>query len=60
MEKHGGWMTLVQRRVFRRFLLKLNVNEIQGKMEVLKIYKRKGREGRMEIDCQRNVMFSDQ
>jgi hypothetical protein len=51
MEKRGGWMTLVRRRVFRRFLLKLNLNEIKGKMEVLKLYKIKRRERRRGIDC---------
>ena len=41
-----GWTTLVRRRIIRRFLLKLKLNEIRERMEVLKFYKRERGEGK--------------
>jgi hypothetical protein len=46
LEESGGWMTLVRRRIIRRFLLKLKLNEIRERMEVLKFYKRERGEGK--------------
>jgi hypothetical protein len=45
LEESGGWMTLIRRRIIRIFLLKLKLNEIRERMEVLKFYK-KEREGK--------------
>ena len=44
-------MTLVRRRIIRRFLLKLKFNEIRERMEVIKFYKRERGEGRWGIGC---------
>jgi hypothetical protein len=46
LEESGGWTTLVGRRIIKRFLLKLKLNEIRERMEVIKFYKRERGEGK--------------